>query len=189
MRRVYHTIKSSPRKALSTLGALMLATAVIIGSGASFNSTSANPGNTVTAGNLTHSNSKDGSAILTVSRMLPGQSSNGTVDITNTGDTDGVFTLSKSNLTDTPASPAFSAKLDLLVEDCGAPAGGCTSPVTKYNGKLGAMGLIALGTFVPTEAHRYRFTVTFPDGGAGGADNAYKGASTSVQYDWESTSN
>ena len=188
MRRFYATIKSSPRKALSTLGALTLATAVIIGSGANFNSTSANPGNTVTAGNLTHSNSKDGSAILTVVKLRPGQSSNGTVDITNTGDIDGVFTLNKSNLVDTPASPAFSAKLDLLVEDCGAP-GPCTSPVTKYSGKLGAMGTVALGTFAAAEAHRYRFTVTFPDGGAGGADNVYKSASTSVQYDWESISN
>lgn len=188
MRRLHAAVKSSPRKALSALAALTLATAVVIGSGANFNSTSANPGNTVTAGNLAHSNSKDGSAILTVAKLRPGQSSQGTVDITNTGDIDGVFTLSKSNLVDTPASPAFSAKLDLLVEDCGAP-GPCTSPVTKYSGKVGAMGAIALGTFAQGEAHRYRFTVTFPDGGAGGADNAYKAASTSVQYDWESVSN
>lgn len=188
MRRIYTTIKSSPRKALSTLGALTLATAVVIGSGANFNSTSANPGNTATAGNLQHVNSKNGSAILTVDKLRPGHDSQGTVDITNNGDIDGVFTLNKSNLVDTPASPAFSAKLDLLVEDCGAP-GPCNSPDTKYDGKLGAMGTIALGTFAPAEAHRYRFTVTFPDGGPNGADNAYKAASTSVQYDWESISN
>jgi hypothetical protein len=32
------------------------------------------------------------------------------------------------------------------------------------------------------------FTMTFPDGGTGGADNAYQGASTTVDYNWFSTS-
>jgi hypothetical protein len=40
----------------------------------------------------------------------------------------------------------------------------------------------------PGSDHRYQFTVNFPDGGAGGADNAYQGASTTVEYDWSSTS-
>jgi hypothetical protein len=32
------------------------------------------------------------------------------------------------------------------------------------------------------------YTMTFPDGGTGGADNAYQGASTTVGYNWFSTS-
>ncbi len=190
MSRVKALWTASPRKVLVAIGAISLAVAVAIGSGANFNSTSANPGNVFTAGNLTHSNSKSGSAILTVTKMKPGDSSNGTVDIKNTGDIDGIFTLTKSNLTDTPSSPALSGKLDLKVEDLGDPTCtvSCPAAVTKYNGKLDAMGSVSMGTFTPNENHRYKFTVTFPDGGSGGADNAYKGASTSVEYDWESKS-
>jgi hypothetical protein len=137
--------------------------------------------------NLAHTNSNSG-ALLTAARIKPGDSTTGTVDITNSGDINGVFTLSKSNLTDTPSSPAFSSKLDLKIEDLGDPtASPAATPVVKYNGKLGSLGATALGTFTPNEKHRYKFTLTFPDGGAG-ADNAYKGASTSVQFDWESVS-
>lgn len=185
MQRIRIAIGMSPRKALAAFGALVLAGAVVVGSGANFTSSSANPSNTFTAGNLTHTNSKDAAAVLTASGMLPGESATGTVDITNSGSVAGAFSLSKSNLSDTPASPAFSSKLDLLVEDCGTPPA-CLTPTTKYTGKLGAMGTIALGTFAASEAHRYRFTVSFPDGGSGGADNAYKSASTSVQFDWTS---
>jgi spore coat-associated protein N len=189
MKRILVATRTSPRKALAALGALVLAGAVVVGSGASFTSTSANPNNTFTAGNLTHLNSKAGAAILTASLMQPGDSTTGTVDITNDGDVAGDFSLSKSSLVDTPASPAFSAKLDLLVEDCGADPT-CTSPTVKYSGKLGAMGTIALGNYAVDEVHRYRFTVTFPDGGTPSSpttgDNAYKDASTSVQFNWES---
>lgn len=174
---------------MGSIGLMAVAVSVMAVSGANFTSTTANPNNQVTAGNLSHSNSKDGAAILTVDKLRPGQSGTGTVDIKNTGDIDGVFTLSKSNLVDAPVAPAFSSKLDLKIEDCGAPAAGCASPVTKYDGKLGAMGTIAMGTYAVDEEHRYRFTATFPDGGPNGADNAYKGASTTVQYDWESTNN
>lgn len=190
MTRVQALWTASPRKILVAIGALLLAVAVAVGSGANFNSTSANPGNVFSAGNLSHSNSKASAAILTATKMKPGDSTNGTVDIKNTGDVDGIFTLSKSNVTNTPASPAFSGKLDLKIEDLGDPAcvSSCPAAVTKYSGKLDAMGSVAMGTFTPNENHRYKFTVTFPDGGTSGADNAYKGSTTSVQYDWESKS-
>lgn len=182
--------KSSPRKVLTGIGALLLATAVAVGSGANFNSSSANPGNIVTAGTVSQSNSKANAVIMSVSGMAPGATQNGTVDIRNTGDVASTFTLSKSNLSDTPSSPAFSGKLDLKVEDLGDPscASGCPAPVTKYTGKVSAMGPISLGSFAVNGVHRYKFTVTFPDGGQGGADNAYKGARTSVDYAWESVS-
>jgi hypothetical protein len=85
----------------------------------------------------------------------------------------------------------LSAKLDLVVEDLGDPASP-SAPVTKYSGKLGAMGAVALSTFAPDEAHRYRFTVAFPDGGTPPGpttgDNAYKGDDVTVDYNWESVS-
>jgi spore coat-associated protein N len=183
-------LKASPRKSLGAMGVLLVAAAVAVGSGANFNSTSANPSNVFTAGSLSHSNSKTGAAILTAGNMKPGDTATGTVDIKNTGTIPGAFTLTKSNLVDTPASPAFSGKLTLAIDDMGDPTcvTGCPAAVNKYGGTIAAMGVISMGTFAVNEAHRYRYTVTFPDGGANGADNAYKGASTSLEYDWTSGS-
>ena len=98
--------------------------------------------------------------------------------------------LAKSNVVDAPVSPSLSAKLTLEVEDLGDPACtvGCPPAQSKYSGTLAGMGTLTMGSFAADEALRYRFTVTFPDGGAGGADNAYKGAETSVDYTWTSVS-
>jgi spore coat-associated protein N len=182
--------RASPRKVIAALGILLATAAVALGSGANFNSTSANASNVFSAGALAQSNSKSGSAILTISKMKPGDTTSGTVEIKNTGDIAGTFTLAKSNLVDTPASPGLSNKLTLLVEDLGDPActTSCPAPVSKYSGALGNMGTLALGSLASSETHKYKFTVTFPDGGSGGADNAYMGASTSVEYDWTSVS-
>ncbi len=192
MQRITALWQASPLKLVSALFVLSLAAMMAVASGASFTSTTANAGNIVTAGNLTHSNSKAPGAILNVSGLKPGESQNGTVDITNTGDVDGVFTVSKSGVVDSDLVNPLSAKLDLLIQDLGDPAAP-SAPVQKYFGKLGAMGARGLGTFAAGEAHRYKFTVTFPDGGTpagpNAGDNAYKGDDVTVQYDWESVSN
>lgn len=192
MRRITALWQDSPLKIVSALFVLSLAAMMAVASGASFTSTSANAGNIVTAGNMTHSNSKSPGAVLNVTGLTPGQSDNGTVDITNTGDVAGVFTLSNSNISNSDLSNPLSSKLDLVVEDLGSPSS--PSPaVTKYSGKLGAMGVTALSTYAAGEAHRYRFTVTFPDGGTPSGpttgDNAYKGDNVTVDYNWESVSN
>ena len=119
-----------------------------VASGASFTSTSANPGNIVTAGTMSHSNSEDGDTILKVSGLKPDDSASGTVDIENTGDSAGVFTLTKANIVNSDTGNPLSSKLDLLVEDLGTPSLP-TAPVAEYTGKLGAMGAIELGTYAP----------------------------------------
>ncbi len=92
-----HRLKSlwtaSPRKVLVAFAGLLVAAAVAVGSGANFNSTSANPSNVFTAGTISHSNSKAGAAILTAANMVPGGTATGTVDIKNTGSVNGTFTL------------------------------------------------------------------------------------------------
>ena len=186
MKRIKAAWNANPRKALLSLCALAVASAVIMASGANFTSTTANPGNTYTAGDLKHGNSKDNAAIFTAAKMKPGESKSGNVQITNTGDIDGVFTLSKSNLTQTAG---FASKLNLSVVDCKADGCGNANDSSVYSDTLGAMGAQSLGTFAAAEMHEYKFTVTFPDGGPNGADNAYKNATASVQYDWESVSN
>jgi len=193
MQRITALWHDSPLKLVSALFVLSLAAMMAVASGASFTSTSANAGNVVTAGNLTHSNSKAPGAILNVSNLMPGHSDNGTVDLTNTGDGAGVFTLSRSAIVNSDTSNPLGAKVDLVIEDLGDPAAAVPpAPVVKYTGKLGPMGAVALGTWAPGETHRYKFTVTFPDGGTPSGpttgDNAYKGDSVSVTYNWESVS-
>ncbi len=183
--------RASPRKVLLAFGGLMAAAALAVGSGANFNSTSANPSNVFTAGTISHSNSKTNAAILTASNMVPGGTATGTVDIKNTGSATGTFSLAHTVAVDTPTSPGLSKKLNLTIQDLGDPncVTGCPAAVPVYTGSIYAMpATIALGTYIPAAAHRYQFTVSFPDAGAGGADNAYQGASTTVEYDWSSTS-
>src|SRR5579863_4499929 len=111
--------KASPLKVLLAFGGLMAAAALAIGSGANFNSTSANPSNVFTAGTISHSNSKASAAILTAANMVPSGTSTGTVDIKNTGSASGTFTLAHTAAVDTPASPGFSKKLTIVVQDLG----------------------------------------------------------------------
>lgn len=183
--------RASPRRVLVAMGALIVAAAVAIGSGANFNSTSANPSNVFSEGTIAHSNSKANAAILTASNIVPGAAQTGTVDIKNTGSATGTFTVTHTNPLDTPPSPALSQKLTLTIQDLGDPAcsSGCPPAVQVYAGTIYEMpSSIALATYAPGATHRYQFTVTFPDGGSGGADNAYQNTSTSTEYDWESTS-
>lgn len=188
MKRISLLWKASPRRLLVAISTMAVASAVVVGSGANFNSTSASADNTFTAGTLSHSNSKNNQAILSASEIKPGYSDSGVADIVNTGSLGGTFTLTKSNLSDAPSSPALSGKLDLVVEDLGDCTPSCTAtPVEKYNGTIGAMGAVALGTFAANEEHRYRFTVSFPDG-TPAEDNPYQGASTTVRFNWEASS-
>jgi spore coat-associated protein N len=183
--------RASPRKVLLAFGGLLIAAALAVGSGANFNSTSANPSNVFTAGTISHSNSKASAAILTASNMIPGGTSTGTVDIKNTGSASGTFTLAHTVAVDTPVSPGLSKKLILTISDLGDPTcvTGCPATTQLYTGTMFAMpATIALGTYAPGATHRYQFVVSFPDGGTGGADNAYQGAATTVEYDWSSTS-
>lgn len=177
-----------PRRALGALAALLAAVGVAVGSGASFTATSANPSNTFAAGTLSILNSKEGVAVLTASGMRPGDpASLGTVDVQNTGSLSGAFTLARSNIVDSDAGNPMSAKLNLVVKDCGDfSAGTPTCDVgdpTKYSGTIAAMGSVALGTFAANEKHRYEFAVTF-DVSAG---NAYQGDTSSVQFDWNAS--
>ncbi len=180
---------NSPRKIMAALFAVLAASALAVGSGANFNSTSANPSNVLSAGSMSQSNSKDGAAILTADAMRPGDTATGTVDIANTGDVDGTFTLLQSGVVDVPLLPAFSKLLTLEVEDLGDPAcvSSCPPVETIYSGVVFDMATLPLGNYAPGDTHRYRFTATFPDG-APEVDNTYAGAETTVDYSFESTS-
>lgn len=182
-----HYVARHPGRALGGLAALLVAVAVTIGSGAAFTATSANPSNTFAAGTLSILNSKEGLAVLTASGLKPGDAATGTVDVENTGSMDGDFTLAKSGIVDSDGANPMSAKLNLVVKDCGDFGSGTPTcdggDPQVYSGTISAMGTIALGTFAAAEKHRYEFAVTFDSS----ATNAYQGDSSSVQFDWNAS--
>jgi spore coat-associated protein N len=189
MSRMKALWSASPRKVLAGLFVLLAAAGVAVGSGANFNSSSANASNVFSAGTLSQSNSKAGAAILTASGLKPGGTVSGTVDIQNTGSIPGAFTLSKSSPVDTPTGSGLSGKLTMVITDQGDPTCtvSCPAAVPVYSGTLAGMGSIALGTSAAGVKHRYAFVATFPDGTTT-VDNAFQGTSTTVDYTFTASS-
>lgn len=172
---------SRRRHVLASLVTLLLATAVALGSGANFTTSSANPSNAFATGTLTMSDSQSG-AILSASNMRPGDSQTGTVDITNTGSLAAPFTLTESSVT----GATLAAQLALKVVDCGDTSGtpDCTTGPTLYNGTLDSLPSTSLGTLAAGQGHRYEFTVTLPSS----TGNAFQGLSASADFDWSAVS-
>lgn len=181
------SLNSKRRKMIAAGGLLaasiVLASAFLVGSGAVFTTTSANPSNVFTAGVLKHTNSKDAAAILTASLMKPTDVKTGTVTIVNTGDISGDFTLSMTKTADVAGTNAGAGHLYnvlmLKIED---------GSTVVYNGRLDAFTSADLGTYAPAASHTFTFTVTFPNGGTPGSnitgDNIYQGSTTTVEFDW-----
>lgn len=186
-----------PKLALGALLTLLLAAGAVVGSGADFTATSANPANTFAAGTLSIVNSKEGVAVLTASDMRPaGPAATGTVDIENSGSLSGAFTLSRTAPADSDATYPLSGKLNVTVVDCGEfvdeTAPSCTDgdEVAKFSGgtiaQMGTGGhpIGALGSYDAGEKHRYEFTVQL----AGSADDDYQGDTSSVEFDFNAVS-
>ena len=84
-----------PAAPIAGLATVLAALGVAVGSGATFSAQTANPSNKFTAGTLTHTNSKNGVAIVTGSNLKPGDVRTGETTITNTGSLAGTFQLSE----------------------------------------------------------------------------------------------
>jgi spore coat-associated protein N len=181
-----------PKRTLGALAVLVAATGVVLGSGANFTASSANPTNKLATGSLSITNSKEGAAILTANGMRPGDAPvTGTVDIQNTGTLAGTFTLTRSAPADTDAANPLSAKLNLVVKDCGLwanastpnPCGDLDDTVVygSPSGTIAGMTApVALGTFAGGAKRRYEFSVAV-DASAG---DAYQNDETTVQFNW-----
>jgi spore coat-associated protein N len=172
-------------QALITIAALMLAPSVVMASGASFTSTSANLGNTFTAGNLHHTNSKDPGAVLTATLMKPDDTVTGSVTLTNDGDIPGTFSLSTSDLSDVVSAPYTGKLSDVLTLTITMDGG---TPV--YSGPIKSVGTVAVpgGPWAAGASHTFNFSVHFPNGGTPGGptagDNNYKKSTMSIEFDW-----
>jgi hypothetical protein len=187
-----------PKRTLGALALALCAIGVAIGSGADFSARTANPSNTFSAGSLSMDNSRDGAAIFSATNMKPGAAAQtGMVDIENTGSIDGVFKLSRDDLTSSDSGEAnpvpFASKVMVWVSDCGkfttvnnaygpedvAPTCGDDNDHTLYNGTLtNQNAALELGTFQPGEQHRYWFGASL-DSSAG---NQFTGDGSSARY-------
>jgi len=186
-------LAAQPRMALGALLTLLLAAGAVVGSGADFTASSANPANTFASGTLSIANSKDGTAVLSATGLKPGAAATvGTVDIQNSGDLSGAFTVVRTTPIDSDLVNPLSGNLNITVIDCGTfvgavpPTCGDGDDVNKYTaGTVAQMGtpghlISTLGTFAAGEKHRYQFSVQL-DGSAG---NVYQGDSSTVEFDW-----
>jgi hypothetical protein len=127
------------------------------------------------------SNSKNGVAILGASNMTPGDSTTGTVTLTNTGSVDSDLALQRQGLKDTvgPNGGSLSEVLQLQIQNVTG-----ATPTTVYNGRLATMPTVNLGSFPKKAAGQtYRFTVTLPKS----AGDRYERATTKVDYVWTQT--
>ena len=118
------------------------------------------------------------SAILVARDLVPGGSQAGEVTVTNVGDAAGGFSLSASGLAD--AGAPLSGVLELSVDDLTTSRG-------VYSGPPNGLSSVVLGTLAQGEAHRYRFTVSYPSGRPDELDNRYQGASTAVTFAWNAS--
>jgi spore coat-associated protein N len=187
--RIAFIIKQ-PKRTLCALAVLVAATGVVVGSGANFTASSANPDNEFSTGALSIENSLPAAAILTASGMKPGgTATTGTVNIRNTGTLPETFSLSRSAPVDSDSSNPLSAKLNLVVKDCGA----WTNPTTQgtgiceagdptvYSGTIAGMsGAQALSTFAANEKHTYEFTVQLD----ASATDAYQNDTSETIFTW-----
>lgn len=139
-------------------------------------------------GSMSLSNSKEGAAIFALANLGPGDGGQGEVTIANTGTLPGALALSSLDRSDAPGTygGALSERLELRLEDV---ASGAASKV--YDGRLGAMPELQLGSLGADESRTYRFVVTMLDGGPPSSpyvgDNLYQRASAGLGYEWTLT--
>jgi spore coat-associated protein N len=158
---------------LVVLALLAVALQSLVFSGASFTTSSKNPGNSLTAGTLSHVNSKDGQVVLNAANLRPGQSQNGSLTITGGGDFSALYTITKVSLTDTPASPALSAALTLTIDDMTTGVA-----VQEWTGRAGTFASVTIDTIAPGATRTYRFTLTYQ---AASAVPALQGATMALR--------
>jgi hypothetical protein len=158
-------------------------------SGASFTARTSNTVS-VAAGAVTAVNSPSGTAIVSAGSMRPGQTRQGDLALTNSGDLPASYVLVSSGLTDSPSTPALSATLDLTVSDVTGNPG---NPPVVYSGKLGSFSTGSLDgdpstgavdKFSAGQTRTYRFLLSWP---SGSTDPGLQGASTSLTFKWRAT--
>ena len=133
------------------------------------------------SGKIRMSNSGDGTSIVTMRRMQPGDSVTGAVVIGNRSRVRGDFWLKKARLADSvgPNGGPLSRCLILQVTE----RRHTRPPRVLYRGSIAGMPTLYLGTFRSKTWRKYVFTVSFPDSGPA-LDNVFQGGSVTVDFRW-----
>jgi spore coat-associated protein N len=189
MQRFAAVWAASPRKLMGALLMLLVAGGLAVGSGASFTSQTASPGNMITAGALTVNNDKKDNgtegAIFHADNMKPGDTVTGTVTVSNTGNVDGDFNLSMAAPSLSGTGSDLSSRLHLKVEALDSSDVVTATPIAETLISSVGTSPVSLGTWVGNSNHKYRFTVTWPAGLTG--DNAYMSSGVSMDFTWSAT--
>ena len=134
-----------------------------------------------TTGPIEIRQSHEGAAIFSAEGIVPGWSADGEVSITNSGGTAGQFKLELGHLGEKSGPPGarLSSGLQLVVTEID---GG--RETTVYSGRLSDLGVRDLSVLEPGEKHSYHLTMSFPDRGEHGADNALQGGRVEAGLLW-----
>jgi hypothetical protein len=163
---------------LSAAAVAVVSVAAVGGTFANFTATPTSiSSNAFATGSLAMSRSGSG-AILSLSAMKIGDSTSGSVTITNTGNLAGAYTLTGAS----SGSSALAGQLHLTIYK---DADGGTA---IYDGTLSGFSSTSLGTFSASgDAHTFYFHVSLPSAGSDAADNLLQGLSASESFTWTAT--
>jgi hypothetical protein len=149
------------RKSTTLLAAMALSALVLIGltvtsdrSSANFTATTTNPGNQFGSATLTMSNDKSAAgSLITISNMVPGDTANRTVTISNTGNVGFTYTGSISATANTLLWSDTTNGLQVTVKRGAA---------TLYTGALKTLALAASGTVAAGGTDALTFDFSLP---------------------------
>ncbi|HEY8808080.1 MAG TPA: hypothetical protein VIN70_10915 [Candidatus Limnocylindria bacterium] len=149
------------RKSTTLLAGMALSALVLIGltvtsdrSSASFTATTTNPGNSFGSATLTMSNDKSGAAsLVSLANMVPGDTANRTVTITNTGNVGFTYTAAISAVANTLLWSDTTNGIQVTVK---------RGATTLFTGALKNMALAASGTITAAGTDTLTFDFSLP---------------------------
>ncbi len=128
---------------------------------------------------------KSGEAVFRAAGLEPGDTTDGTVLVTNKGTSRGMFWLARTGFSDRqgPAGGTLSERLQVTVLDVTAP----DTPLLVYTGGLEEMSARPLGFVAPGKSRIYSVAATLlPDlvSYVSAVGNPYEGSSTTISLAW-----
>ena len=169
------------RARVIAVGALLALVVALVATAAPARERPAELGRMAAEGAVTLAAAGSSHSIITASGLRPGQSVAGNVALANVGESRGRLTLLRTGMVDTPGrfGGRLSDALLLRVEEIG---GG------SWTGPLAGPDALDLGIMEPGEGRSYRLTLTLPDTGPAGRDNAVQGSSVTIDWAWATES-
>lgn len=124
-------------------------------------------------------------AVFDVAGLEPGDTTNGTVLVTNEGSSRGMFWLARTDFSDRqgPAGGTLSERLQVTVLDVTSP----DAPMLVYTGGIKEMGARPLGFVAPGRSRIYSTAATLLPGASArvsSAPNPFEGSSTRISLRW-----